>query len=139
MGSKLFWSTLFGVVTIILLGATLYVRSLAPAPTKSAPTTTVVPLPSPSPAPQLTVILPADDAYLTSAATRIVGKAKPGSTISITGAETNVIVDVDQSGSFSTEVTLKEGANELTITSVAADGTETHIARSVLYEPEDKR
>lgn len=138
MGSKLFWSTLFGIVAIVLLAATLYVRSIAPnTVTKANPTATVIPSPTSIPTPQLLLTLPTDDTYVESAATRVVGKAAPGSTVSIVGPADTIIVDVDQNGNFSSEIKLATGVNELAITQVTGGGIESSLTRTIVYEPEE--
>lgn len=139
MGSKLFWSSLFGIVIIVLLAATLYVRSIAPsisAPSTPAATTTST-TPTPKPAAALILSAPADDAYTTSSTTRVSGKSRPGSTVVITGGRKDHVFEADQSGTFSSEVTLVEGTNELTITAVSEDGTQSTVQRTIIYESEE--
>lgn len=141
MGSKLFWSSLFGVVIIILLAATLYVRSIAPQTGSQArPVATSAPSPAASPSPtiQLAVTFPADESLSRAITIKVSGKSWRGATITIVGSKTDTVAETDTDGAFSTQVTLAEGANTLMITAIDDQGNEASATRTVVYEKEEK-
>lgn len=141
MGSKLFWSSLFGIVIIILLAATLYVRSIAPQTNPQArPLTTSAPSPAASPSPtiQLAVTFPADESLSRASPTKVSGKSWRGATITIVGGKTDTVAETDNDGAFSTQVTLAEGVNTLMITAIDDQGNEASAKRTIVYEQEEK-
>ena len=136
MGSKLFWSLLFGLVIVVLLAATLYVRSIAPGSRlpRPSPTTTKEPTSSTSPL-TLTLTSPQEETVLTTPRVRVAGTTKEKAIVAITGGTASAIIDADEVGSFATEVQLESGVQTLTITAFHPDtGEEIELQVNVIVE-----
>ncbi|MDP3724583.1 MAG: DUF5666 domain-containing protein [bacterium] len=136
MGSKLFWSLLFGLVIVVLLAATLYVRSIAPGSRLPRPSPATTQAPSEATQPlTLTLTSPQEETVLTTPRVRVAGTTGKKAIVAIAGGTTSAIIDADEAGSFATEVQLENGVQTLTITAFHPDtGEEIELQINVIVE-----
>lgn len=137
----------FGKETI-LAGVAGFVLGLAAAwavwslpqilPQKKSPTI-VEQSPAPSLAEgfSLTLAAPEDGALSDSGEVTVSGKTQAGATVVISGPSADDVLEASSDGSFTTKVTLDEGANEISVTAYATDGTEKSEVRTVNYTKEE--
>lgn len=92
-----------------------------------------------SPAPQIetkhvaTVITPNDGSVETTEKITLSGMTTAGSTVAISGGETDVVVVSDEKGQFSAEITLVGGDNQIKIVSFSPKGEKAETVLAVVY------
>lgn len=77
---------------------------------------------------------PAENTTVSQSSVTISGSTSTKATVLITGGASDIAVDSD--GSFSTTYQLVEGANELLISAIDANGREASTERSIFYTTE---
>lgn len=82
------------------------------------------PTPTPPPSSSLEILIPEDQALLQEDEVMVSGKAQPSSTIIITTPFDENVVIASDDGTFSSVISLKEGANEILVVSLKDDQTE---------------
>jgi hypothetical protein len=129
----------FGIGLVVTLGIFTARRAL-----KSGGQTEQQPQPSFSPTPQvekeqtgvenkIAVTSPNNGAVETTEKITLTGTTTPGSTVTIWGGETDIIVAGDEKGQFSAEITLAGGDNEIKITSFSPTGETAETVVTVVY------
>ncbi len=96
---------------------------------------------SPSPTPKLSTFLtvdsPQDESVVTSKTITISGKTTGDATILLSTPTTDTIVTpVASTGTYSTNATLQDGENEITLTAIAPNGDEIKKQFTVTYSTE---
>jgi hypothetical protein len=92
--------------------------------------------PSPTPsASQLSLVItsPEDNSIINKEKVSIVGKTSSGATIIIAYEEGEKIIEADENGNFSTEITLVGGANEITVSAYDEQGNEVTKILNLVY------
>ncbi len=79
----------------------------------------------------LQVDSPAEDDSVDSSRLQVSGSTIPGAVVSVDGD----LVKVKSDGTFSTEIKLDEGPNDVEVVASDRDGNEQSVIRSVIYEP----
>jgi hypothetical protein len=83
----------------------------------------------------VTIDEPINETILTEDSVEIKGKAPQNSTIILSGDLDETVVTVDTSGTYAGKLTLKEGKNDISITSIQ-NGTPTVQKHLLFYTPE---
>ena len=81
----------------------------------------------------VTVTSPNSGAVETTEKITLAGTTTPGSTIAITGGETDTVVISDEKGQFSMEITLVGGDNEIIVVSFSPKGEKAETVLTVVY------
>ncbi|MGB9911035.1 MAG: Ig-like domain-containing protein [Microgenomates group bacterium] len=96
--------------------------------------------PSPTPAnkeeagaPLLTILSPEENEVFNKEKIQVTGKAFPLATVVVLYEEGEKIVEADEEGNFSTEITLIGGNNEITISTYDEAGNEISKSLNVIY------
>lgn len=97
--------------------------------------------PSPSPftekkesqEPLLTILTPEENEIFNKEKIQITGKTLPSATVVILYEEGEKIVEADEEGNFSTEITLVGGNNEITVSTYDENGNEASKTLNVVY------
>lgn len=96
----------------------------------SSPTST------PIPSVFLTVDRPRDEEVSDKKIVTISGKTVPSATIVISTQSTDQVITPASNGNFSTTLAIDDGENQIEITSIASNGEEARIVRTVTYSIE---
>jgi len=123
----------FGLGLVITFGIWTANRALeTSAPQKQAP---LVEETTPTPVPGLSLILtsPEDNSISSEEKIEVSGLTTPGATVVILYQEGEKILEADQEGSFSTEITLVGGANEIKISAFDQEGNQAEKTLTVVY------
>ncbi len=122
---------LLGVV--IIFGINLANQSSSNTPTQpgnqTTPTTTVTPTPTPS----LQVISPNNNSVSFEDTVTLVGKAKPESWVAIIWEENENIIQSDQTGNFSQEISLVGGENIIQLTATNGQDYQESTNITIIY------
>ncbi len=105
-------------------------------PQKKAPVAVESPAPNLAEAFSLSLNQPEDGSLTETAEVTVSGKTQAGATVVINGPLTDEVVEAGNDGSFSSKLTLEEGANEINVTAYATDGSEKTETRTVNYTKE---
>ena len=91
--------------------------------------------PTPTPIPQfsLTITTPKDNSISNEEGVEVSGKTTPQAIVVILYQEGEKILEADEKGEFSTEITLAGGANEIEISAHDQEGNETTQILTVVY------
>jgi|SRR3989344_1749109 len=118
------------VVLLLLIVGILFVGKAKQAPTP--PTE-----PAKQETKELSLIIeePTDFAIVEDNKVAIKGKTAPKAIVLAYTDESEASVESDAQGNFKTEVDLKEGVNDLVVTSFGDDGQEKSVSMSVVYNP----
>lgn len=81
----------------------------------------------------LTIISPEDNFLSDKEKIDISGKTTPEATVVILFTEGEKIIEADKQGSFSTEITLVGGSNEIKVSSFDKDGKEISKSITIVY------
>ena len=84
----------------------------------------------------LHIDLPKDEDVVDTKSITISGKTIPTATIIISKESEDIILNPTRLGTFSTLLTINDGVNEITITSVSPSGEETTIKRTITFSTE---
>lgn len=96
--------------------------------------------PATTPSPETSVVVlhsPEDESVVTVAELTIAGTTIPKTIVVIVVDDQDTITLADESGNFSTTVTLKPGANIVLVSQFDENGVETHLERIVTYLTND--
>jgi len=91
---------------------------------------------SPTPFPtQLSLVItsPEDNSIINKEKINISGKTSSEATVVITYEEGEKVIQTDENGNFSTEITLVGGANEITVSAYDEDGNEVTKTLNLVY------
>lgn len=100
--------------------------TLSPTPSPAAAATTV-----------LTITDPQDGEVVTTDKVMLRGKTSPGANIVISTEKADVLVTADDSGSFSSDVSLLSGANDIQVVSFGSSGDRSEMAMTIVYSTAD--
>lgn len=105
------------------------------SPAEPVPTTIPNLSPSPTDAPELALEIdsPEDDFLSNEDAIEIAGRASPGGIIVLLYPKGEKILQAEENGSFSTEIVLAGGANEIRISAFDESGNEVEKILNVVY------
>ncbi len=81
----------------------------------------------------VTLTSPNDGLVTANEKITLAGATTPGSTVAVTGGETDTVVAADEKGQFSAEITLVGGDNEIRIVSFGPKGEKAEAALTVVY------
>lgn len=137
-GEKIVIAFIAVSIGILVAGAAFFLyqttKTLPSAKTKtvsiSSPTAT------PIPSVFLTVDRPRDEEVSDKKTITISGKTASSATIVISTQSTDQVITPASNGNFSTTLTIDDGENQIEITSIAPNGEETRIIRTVTYSTE---
>lgn len=82
---------------------------------------------------QLIINSPEENAVVNTSEIEVSGKTLPLSTVVIIYEEGEKIIEADEEGNFSTEITLVGGTNEINISSYSQEGEEVSKDLTVIY------
>jgi len=120
---------------IACLGAWGCGKGQPTSPPRPSASPTPTPTPTPSPAgPEslfLEVLEPLDETVVHVPDVQVIGVTLPEAIVSVNGE----LAEVDDSGSFSTRVSLEEGPNLIQVVASDLEGNEVNVLRSVIYVP----
>lgn len=125
----------FGLGLVITFGIWTANRALKGAPSTPAPSKEEEAI-TPTSAPQefsLIITSPEDESISTQEKIEVAGKTTPDITVVILYQEGEKIIQADSQGSFSSEITLVGGANQIEITAYDQDGNEVSKIINVVY------
>lgn len=94
------------------------------------------PTPTPKPTIFLTIDTPNDESVTANPTVTISGKTTPDATIIINNTDTDQVVNPSATGNYSITLDLSSGENLITITAVAADGSEINKKLTLTYSTE---
>lgn len=127
----------FGIGLLITFGiytARTALQKKAAASPSPTPTATV----SPSTTPQtLSITEPKEDTLTDTDKITVSGATTPEATVTVVTQDSQIIVVANKTGHFSAQVELIGGANNITITSFATDGTKSETTITVVYSTAD--
>lgn len=89
--------------------------------------------PSAIPPSLLIINSPEDNTLSDKEKIELAGKATPKAAVVVLYSEGEKILEADEGGNFSTEITLVGGSNEITVTSYNTDGNEATTTLTVVY------
>lgn len=116
------------VIGVVMgLGITYGFYTLRSQALQNQQTTEVAPTPTPTPEPineQLLITSPTDESIVADPDLRISGNAEPNEMVVIFVNDDEYITQADEIGAFAQDVELQSGGNIITITVLAADGTQ---------------
>jgi hypothetical protein len=81
----------------------------------------------------LVITFPEDNSIINKEKINISGKTSSGATVIITYEEGEKIIEADENGNFSTEITLVGGANEITVSAYDEEGNEATKTLNLVY------
>lgn len=127
------------VIGLIVAGAAFYIYESTRVVSPGSVKTISIKAPSPTPAASLPLVVetPSDNAVVTSKTVTISGKTDPQATVIVSTSDNDTIVSPSSVGSFSLSLTLPDNENELVITAVAPNGTQTQKTITVSVAPDD--
>ncbi len=91
------------------------------------------PTPTPEEKLPLTIISPENHALLNQEKLTIVGKTLPRATVALTWEEGETVIEADENGDFSQEITLVGGGNEINLSVFDNEGNETSKTLNLVY------
>lgn len=104
---------------------------------ETAPKKEEVPVPTLTPTPTPTQVLvvssPEDNSISDKEKIEVSGKTSPKAVVVVLYGEGEKIIEADEEGNFSSEITLTGGANEITISAYDKDGNEVSKSLTVVY------
>jgi len=132
----------FGLGLVITFGVWQINKSLKEvAPKQELPSSQVqqtqeekIPSPTPS-ATQLSLIItsPEDNSIINKEKVNISGKTSSEATVVIIYEEGEKIIETDENGNFTSEITLVGGANEITVSAYDKEGNEATKTLNLVY------
>ena len=81
----------------------------------------------------VTLTSPNDGSVTATEKITLAGATTPGSTVTISGGETDTVVISDEKGQFSMEITLVGGDNEINVVSFSPKGEKAETVLTVVY------
>ena len=93
-------------------------------------------IPSPTPvSSQLNLLItsPEDNSIINKEKINVSGKTSPKATVVILYGEGEKIIEADENGNFTSEITLVGGANEITVSAYDQDGNEATKTLNLVY------
>ncbi|MBI4130514.1 hypothetical protein HY468_04310 [Candidatus Roizmanbacteria bacterium] len=128
-----------GVVALMFTRLPQQLLGINSAEISPTPNPTQPPLPSPflsEEALTIEVVFPEDQALTHEEKMTVSGKTKPGASVVVTSPTDEMVTNAKDDGTFSAEITLSEGANELFITGFI-NGSEAEKIIVVNYLPNE--
>lgn len=125
----------FGLGLVITFGIWTANRALR----VSAPQKEVIPIEEPTPTPtptptfSLTLTAPEDNSISAEETIEVSGSTAPRAIVVILYQEGEKILEADEEGKFSTEITLAGGANEIKVSAFDQEGNEAERTLTVVY------
>jgi len=95
--------------------------------------TTEEQLPTPTPQTLLVITSPEDNSVSNKEKIEVSGKTTPGATVVILYEEGEKIIEANEGGIFSSEITLVGGSNEITVSTYDDQGNEISKTLTVVY------
>jgi len=126
----------FALGLVITFGIWTANQALKQQPQLEKPTPTEKTATTPTPAPEelsLAIISPKDNSISSGEKIEVSGKTAPEATVIILYQEGEKIIQADEEGNFSSEITLVGGANEIKITAYDQNGNEVSKTVNVVY------
>jgi len=81
----------------------------------------------------LTIVKPEDESLSSTATIPVSGTTEPGAQVVVIGEKSEEIIEADENGVFSTEISLVSGTNEITVTAYSDKGDEATKTILVVY------
>lgn len=130
----------FGLGLIITFGIWIANKSLKSATIATSPTpspisvSSTTPPPTPETTNTLTITSPADEALVSTGTIALTGKTTAGSVITVTFEDDETILQADDKGDFTAQISLVGGYNTIVVTSIdPTTGTESSQTLIVTY------
>ncbi len=135
---KIVLSFIAVVVGILVAGLIFYLyqatKTISPSNTKTVSPSSV------TPTPKSTIFLsldrPKDEEVVDTKTITISGKTAPDATIVISTPSDDQVISPAKNGNFSSNVTIGDGENLITVTAIAVNGEEVKILRTVTFSTE---
>lgn len=97
-----------------------------PSPSQEQPVQKNIPF-------SLTIVKPEDESVSASDKTTVSGTTEPGAQVVVVGEKGEEILEADENGIFSTEISLTSGTNEINVTAYSEKGDEATKTILVVY------
>lgn len=129
----------FALGLIITLGIWQANKAIKDQQTQNANEESVIPTKSETTAANkvvpfsLTVVKPEDESLVSTDKITVSGTTEPGAQVVVIGEKSEVIIETDENGVFSTEINLTSGTNEITVTAYSNNGDEATKSILVVY------
>lgn len=94
------------------------------------------PTPTPTNSVVLTLDNPKDEDVVDKKLITVSGKTSPSATVVISTNAADDVVTPSSTGAFSTTVTINDGQNQIEVVAIDANGTETHVIKTVTFSTE---
>lgn len=132
----------FGIGLVIVFGivtARSALRKHIVVTNNGANSSTVSPTPSPAAAATnaLTITNPQDGEVVTTDKVTLRGKTSPGANVIISTEKADALIAADDSGSFSSDISVVSGANDIRIVSFDASGDRSEMTMTIVYSTAD--
>lgn len=135
MRKEVLLAIIIGVIlgAVILYGLKIANESATPATPEETQTSQTITTPTPTPTNTLTIDNPTDHFVSFEKNLTLTGRATPQTNLAITSEGADDIVTADDSGKFTSELSLVLGENPITISAFFPDGTQTVQTLNVIY------
>lgn len=136
MRKEVILAIIIGVILggIVLYGLKIANQTVVVQKTEEEPTPIAITItPTPTPTETLTFDSPADHSVSFTSTITLVGHTTPQTSVAITSESEDEIIESDNIGNFSTEITLIGGENIITATIPLQDGTVYTKSLTVIY------
>lgn len=136
MRKEVILAIIIGIIlgTIVLYGLKIANQTVENQKTELTPTpTTVVLTPTVTPTNSLTIDTPTDHSVSFTPTITLTGHTKPLTAVALSVETTDDIIQSDEQGNFTTEITLIGGENIITATIANQDGSVVTKKISVIY------
>lgn len=142
MRKEIFIAIVFGfIIGIVIVFGVITARSALHTRQGNSPdqdnSSTVSPTPSPAPDLSISITEPGDGAVVDSDKLTLRGMSVPKSTIVISGEKGDMITAADDSGSYTQDVPLVSGANEIRAVSFTPSGERSEATITVVFSTAD--
>ncbi len=123
---KIVLSFIAVVVGLLVAGVGFYffTSSKMQPKTKNPTVASATPHPTDTSKLSLTITNPQSESVTTKSLTTISGSTSPDATVMINTGSTDSVVTPSSSGAFSSDISLDDGENQITITAIATSGEE---------------
>lgn len=132
----------FGIGLVVVFGiitARSALRKHIVVTNNGATSSTVSPTPSSAAAATnaLTITNPQDGEVVTTDKVTLRGKTSPGANVIISTEKADALIAADNSGSFSSDISVVSGANDIRIVSFDASGDRSEMTMTIVYSTAD--
>lgn len=135
MKKEMIVSILVGLIFGLIITYGVYTARTALFGRPATPSSLATPQPSANPEAtgSLVILSPEDESIVDTNTITVAGSTFPSAYVVVFVNNTEKITTANETGQFSTEATLENGSNVITVTVLSEDGTSTTLERTVIY------